>query len=576
MKYLPVTKDELDILKWDSLDIILVSGDSYIDSPYNGTALIGRYLAKNGFRVGIIPQPDIHSSVDITRLGEPNLFWGVSGGTVDSMVANYTASKKKRRSDDFTPGGINNKRPDRAVIVYSNLIRKYFKNTKPIVLGGIEASLRRVAHYDFWSNKIRKSILFDAKADMLVYGMGEKTILQVAHAVKQKKNWHTINGLCYISNTIPENYKELPSFEDVQKSKSKFTKMFHQFYNNNDPITAFGLAQKTDTRFLIQNKPAKHLSQKELDNIYDMDFALDAHPSHVSHGKIKALDTIKFSLTTHRGCYGECNFCAIAVHQGQTVHWRSEKSILKEAKKFTKHKSFKGIISDAGGPTANMYGFECEKKIQKGCCDNKRCISPTVCRSMKPDHSHQINLLNKIQNINGVKKVFIASGIRYDMIVNDKKYGQKYVNSLVQKHTSGQLKVAPEHTDNSVLKLMGKPDVSSLKKFHHMFENAVSHSDKKQFLTYYLIAAHPGCTDNEMKSLKEFTSKNLKINPEQVQIFTPLPSTYSALMYYTEKDPFTGSNIFVEKDRNKKIKQKDILTQKKRYKKTEKNNYKHH
>lgn len=567
MKYLPVTKDELDTLKWDSLDIIIVSGDSYIDSPYNGTALIGRYLAKNGFRVGIIPQPDIHSDIDITRLGEPKLFWGVSGGTVDSMVANYTASKKKRRSDDFTPGGINNKRPDRAVIVYSNLIRKYFKNTKPIVLGGIEASLRRVAHYDFWSNKIRKSILFDAKADILVYGMGEKTILQVAHAFKQKKNWHTINGLCYISNTIPENYKELPSIEEVQKSKAKFTKMFHQFYKNNDPITAFGLAQKTDTRYLIQNKPADHLSQKELDNIYDMDFALDAHPSHLPHGKIKALDTIKFSLTTHRGCYGECNFCAIAVHQGQTVNWRSEKSILKEAKKFTKHKSFKGIISDAGGPTANMYGFECTKKIQKGCCDNKRCISPTICRLMKPDHSHQINLLNKIQNINGVKKVFIASGIRYDMIVSDKKHGQKYVNSLVQKHTSGQLKVAPEHTDNFVLKLMGKPDVSTLKQFHKMFENAVSHSDKKQFLTYYLIAAHPGCTDNEMKSLKEFTSKSLKINPEQVQIFTPLPSTYSALMYYTEKDPFTGSDIFVEKDTNKKIKQKDILTQKSRYKK---------
>lgn len=565
MEFLPVTKDELKTLKWDSLDIILVSGDSYIDSPYNGTALIGRYLAKNGFRVGIIPQPDVHSDIDITRLGEPNLFWGISGGTVDSMVANYTASKKRRKSDDFTPGGINNKRPDRAVIVYSNLIRKYFKNTKPIVLGGIEASLRRIAHYDFWSNKLRKSILFDAKADMLVYGMGEKTILQVAHALKQKKNWQKINGLCYISNEIPENYKELPSFEEVQKTKAQFTRMFHLFYVNNDPITAFGLAQKTDTRYLIQNKPANHLSQKELDNIYDMDFVLDAHPSHTKYGKVKALETIKFSLTTHRGCYGECNFCSIAVHQGQTVNWRSEKSILKEVKKFTRHKTFKGIISDAGGPTANMYGFECNKKLAKGCCDNKRCIFPTICKLMKPDHSHQINLLNKIQNINGVKKVFIASGIRYDMVVSDKNFGQKYVNNLVQKHTSGQLKVAPEHTDNKILQLMGKPDQSSLKKFHQMFENAASHSDKKQFLTYYLIAAHPGCTDYEMKNLKEFTSKNLKINPEQVQIFTPLPSTYSALMYYTEQNPFNGSKIFVEKDTNKKIKQKDILTQKNRY-----------
>ena len=567
MEFLPTTKDELNKLKWKSLDIILVSGDCYVDSPFNGTALIGKYLAKNGFKVGIIPQPDVNSAVDITSLGEPNLFWGVSGGTVDSMVANYTASKKWRKTDDFTPGGINNKRPDRAVIVYSNLIRKHFKNTKPIVLGGIEASLRRVAHYDFWSNKLRKSILFDAKAEMLVYGMGEKTILKVAHAFKQNKEWKDINGLCYIANDIPENYIEMPSFEDVNKSKAKFTKMFHIFYKNNDPLTASGLAQKTDTRYLIQNKPADHLSQKELDNIFNLDFALDAHPSHTPHGKVKALDTIKFSLTTHRGCYGECNFCAIAVHQGQRVTWRSEKSVLNEAKKFTKHKSFKGNISDAGGPTANMYGFECEKKIQKGCCEKKRCISPTVCRSMQPDHSHQINLLQKLQNINGVKKVFIASGIRYDMIVSDKKYGQKYVNNLVQKHTSGQLKIAPEHTDNKILELMGKPDQSSLLKFQDMFKKATSHSDKKQFLTYYLIAAHPGCTDHEMKSLKNFTSDRLKINPEQVQIFTPLPSTYSALMYYTEKDPFTGLDIFVEKDTNKKVKQKDLLTTKRAFQK---------
>ncbi len=567
MKFLPITKDEVKKLNWDSLDIILVSGDCYVDSSYNGTALIGRYLLKNGFRVGIIPQPDIHSKIDITALGEPNLFWGVSGGTVDSMVANYTASKKWRKSDDFTPGGINNKRPDRAVIVYSNLIRKHFKNTKPIVLGGIEASLRRVAHYDFWTNKLRKSILFDAKADMLVYGMGEKTIVQVAHAIKQNKNWQDINGLCYISNEIPENYKELPSFENVQKSKAQFTKMFHLFYKNNDPITAHGIVQKTDTRYLVQNKPSNHLSQKELDNIFDMDFALDAHPLHSKDGKVKALDTIKFSLTTHRGCYGECNFCAIAVHQGQTINSRSEKSIIKEAKKFTKNKAFKGIIHDAGGPTANMYGFECEKKIKLGCCETKRCISTTVCRTLKPNHEPQINLLNNLKNIDGVKKVFIASGIRYDMIVEDKKFGQKYVNSLVQHHTSGQLKIAPEHTDDKVLELMGKPDQATLVEFHSMFQKATQHYDKKQFLTYYLIAAHPGCTEHEMKNLKEFTSNNLRINPEQVQIFTPLPSTYSALMYYTEKDPFTGLDIYVEKDLNKKVKQKDILTQKTQFKK---------
>ncbi len=562
MKFLPTTKAELQKLNWDKLDIILVSGDSYLDSPFIGISVIGRYLVKNGYRVGIIAQPDITSEQDIMRLGEPKLFWGISGGSVDSMVANYTASRKKRKSDDFTPGGINNRRPDRAVIVYSNLIRKYFKNTKPIILGGIEASLRRIAHYDYWTNKIRKSILFDAKADALVYGMGEKTILKLAESFKQKKDWHNLKGLCYISNEQPDNYLELPSFDEVKNSKSKFTGMFHTFYKNNDPITAKGLCQKNDTRFLIQNPPDSYLSQAEMDEIYEMNFALELHPYYKKMGKVKALDTIKFSLATHRGCYGECNFCAIAVHQGQTIRWRSEKSVVNEATKFGRHSDFAGIISDAGGPTANMYGFECDKKLKKGCCDNKRCLYPEICSLMKPDHSQQLSLLKKIQNIDSVKKVFIASGIRYDLIIKDKQFGQKYLNKLLDSHTSGQLKVAPEHTDDKILDLMGKPDKESLLQFNKMFAKASDKTDKKQFLTYYLIAAHPGCTDTEMKNLKAFTSKNLKINPEQVQIFTPLPSTYSALMYYTEQNPFTGQKIFVEKDVNKKVNQKNTLTQK--------------
>ncbi len=568
MKFLPTTKDELKKLGWDELDIILISGDSYIDSPYIGISVIGRYLAKHGYRVGIIAQPERSSEKDITRLGEPKLFWGVSGGSVDSMVANYTATKKKRKSDDFTPGGINNRRPDRAVIVYSNLIRRFFKNTKPIVLGGIEASLRRVAHYDYWTDSIRKSILFDAKADALVYGMGEKTIVGVADSIRDGKDWRTIKGLCYISNEYRDDYLELPSFQEVQSLESKFTAMFHAFYKNNDPLTAKGLYQKSDTRYLIQNPPEKYLSQKEMDEIYEMGFALELHPYYKKSGKVKALETIKFSLTTHRGCYGECNFCAIAVHQGQTVRWRSEDSVVKEAGKFSSHPDFKGIISDAGGPTANMYGFECPKKIEQGCCDDKRCLFPTICPQMKPDHSQQMSLLNKIQNIDGVKKVFIASGVRYDLVIEDKQSGRKYLNQLVDKHTSGQLKVAPEHTEDKILSLMGKPGSKSLLQFNRMFENSAARSDKEQFLTYYLIAAHPGCSDNEMRELKAFTSKNLKINPEQVQIFTPLPSTYSALMYYTEKNPFTGKRIFVEKDLNKKIGQKNILTQKASFKKT--------
>jgi len=560
MKFLPTTKDELKQLGWDQLDIVLISGDSYIDSPFIGITVIGRYLINNGFRVGIIAQPDLSSEQDITRLGEPKLFWGISGGAVDSMVANYTASKRKRRSDDFTPGGINNRRPDRAVIVYSNLIRKYFKNTKPIVLGGIEASLRRVAHYDYWSDKIRKSILFDAKADALVYGMGEKTILQLAKAFKHNSNWQKTDGICYISNDLPEGYLELPSFDEVQHSKSKFTAMFHTFYKNNDPLTAKGLYQKSDTRYLIQNPPASYLSQREMDGVYETEFALEQHPYYQKLGDVKALDTIRFSLTTHRGCYGECNFCAIAVHQGQTVRWRSEKSVIKEAKRFNSHTKFKGIIGDAGGPTANMYGFECDKKIAKGCCEDKRCVSPTPCPLMKPDHSQQMSLLKKLADVEGVKKVFIASGIRYDLIIEDKQFGRKYLKQLVNEHTSGQLKVAPEHTDDAVLKLMGKPGTASLSQFNAMFSDAVSHSGKDQFLTYYLIAAHPGCTEDEMRHLKSYTSKHLRINPEQVQIFTPLPSTYSALMYYTERDSFTGKSVFVEKDINRKKTQKDILT----------------
>ncbi|MEW6410987.1 MAG: YgiQ family radical SAM protein [Candidatus Zixiibacteriota bacterium] len=562
MDFLPTTKHELKRLGWDQLDIILITGDSYIDSPYIGVAIIGRYLVKHGYRVGVIAQPDISSDKDITRLGQPRLFWGVSGGSVDSMVANYTAVKKRRKSDDFTPGDVNNRRPDRAVIVYSNLIRKHFKNTAPIVLGGVEASLRRIAHFDYWSDSIRRSILFDAKADGLLYGMAEKATFELANSIRGGKDWRDLRGLCHISNECPEGYIQLPSFDDVQSSKSKFTEMFHAFYRNNDPITAKGLCQLTDTRYLVQNPPAEHLTQDELDEIYEMDFARDLHPFYRKDGKVKALETIRFSLTSHRGCYGECGFCSIAVHQGQTVTWRSENSIAREAEKFKNHPEFKGIISDVGGPTANMYGFECRKKLKQGCCDDNRCLFPALCPVMKPDHSSQMKLLQRLSEIRGVKRVFVASGIRYDLVLEDKKFGRKYLDRLVSQHTSGQLKVAPEHTEDKILRLMGKPDKKSLLRFNRMFGESSKNTGKKQYLTYYLIAAHPGCTDDDMKRLKKFTSEKLKINPEQVQVFTPLPSTYSALMYYTERDPFTGKRIFVEKDLRAKARQKDIVTRK--------------
>lgn len=589
--FLPTTKKELSALGWQSLDVILVTGDAYIDSPSTGVAVIGKTLVKKGFKVGIIAQPDMDSDKDITRLGEPSLFWGISSGAVDSMVSNYTALKKRRKTDDYTPGGINNKRPDRAVIAYSNLVRRYFKSTCPIVLGGIEASLRRICHYDFWSDSIRRSVLFDAKADYLIYGMGEASVVELVDVLKgafsdrkdgaEKKisQIHKIRGLCYISKVIPADnlyFKYLPlyPYESVKKDKDKFAESFHIFYANNDPLTAQGLVQQQDSRYLVQNPPQFYPDTNGMDKIAQLDFERDVHPYYKKAGKVKALDTIQFSVSTHRGCYGECNFCSIAVHEGRTVRWRSEESILNEIRDLTQHPDFKGIISDAGGPTANMYGFECEKKIKHGACKDKRCMFPNICKNLKPDHSEQIKLLQKIREIKGVRKVFVASGIRYDLMFADKKSGIKYLETIVKDHVSGQLKVAPEHTEPRLLEIMGKSDKSylcdnynvmvnnsALLEFKKRFDTLTQQVDKKQFLTYYLMAAHPGCTLNDMKELKKFATERLHTNPEQIQIFTPTPSSYSTLMYYTGKCPFTGRLLFVEKNIKAKEEQKKAVTQ---------------
>ena len=558
--FLPTTMEEVKKLGWNYLDIILISGDTYIDSSYNGTALIGKWLYKHGFKVGIIAQPDINSDVDIKRLGEPKLYWAVSAGCVDSMVANYTATKKKRRSDDFTPDGENTKRPDRASIAYTNLIKRYFKNSEvPIVLGGIEASLRRITHYDYWSNNLRRPLIFDAKADILSYGMGEKSMLELARAIRDKKDWKDIRGLSYISKEIKEGYLELPSYENCVKDKKEFIKAFEIFYHNCDSILAKGLYQKCGDRYLIQNPPSENFSSKELDAIYSMDFERDVHPYYKKMGEVRALDTIKTSVTTHRGCYGECNFCAIAIHQGRTVISRSEESIIDEVREITRMKKFKGNIADVGGPTANMYQVECKKKLKFGACQNRRCLYPQKCPALKIDHSKQIDLLKSLKGIDKIKKIFIASGIRYDMILDDKKCGQMYMEEIIKDHVSGQMKIAPEHTEDKVLSLMGKQGKAPLKEFKEKFYEINKKLGKKQFLTYYLIAAHPGCNEKDMLDLKRFASAELRINPEQVQIFTPTPSTYSTLMYYTEMDPFTGKKLFVEKDNGKKQKQKDII-----------------
>jgi len=558
--FLPTTSHEMKTLGWDGLDVILVTGDAYIDSPHIGVAVVGKALLRAGYRVGIISQPDTTSSIDIMRLGEPALFWGITGGSIDSMVANYTPLKKRRKSDDYTPGGLNTKRPDRAVIVYANLIRQCSKKKKPLVLGGIEASLRRIAHYDFWSDSIRRSILFDAKADILVYGMGEYPVIELARSLSSGDDYKDMRGICSISKEKPKDAIELPSYEVVAKDVNAFIEMFHTFYRNNDPITGKALCQRHGDRYLVHNKPWLPLTEHELDAGYELGFEREVHPHEQALGEVKAIETIRFSITTHRGCMGQCNFCAISMHEGACVVSRSEDSIIAEAQRLTSHPKFKGYIQDVGGPTANMYGFACTANNHKGICTRRRCLYPDICTHLGINHNRQQRLLERLRAIPGIKKAFVSSGIRHDLVCADKLYGESYLNELAEHHVSGQMKLAPEHTDQGVLNKMGKAGNATLLEFRNRFLKISSQKGKKQFLTYYFLAAHPGCTEMDMKRLKSFVNKNLKLCPEQVQIFTPTPSTYSTLMYYTGLDPFTGEKIFVEKDPVCKKRQKDILT----------------
>ena len=563
--FLPTTPEELRDLGWSQLDVILITGDSYVDSPFVGVSIIGQWLRKAGYRVGIIAQPDVVSGNDITRLGEPALFWGVTGGCIDSMVANRTASGKRRREDDFTAGGVNCRRPDRAAIVYANLIRRWFKGTKPIVLGGVEASLRRIAHYDAWSQSVRRSILIDAKADLLVYGMGEKTTRELAARLKEGRAVSDLRGLCYVAAEKKPDTLELPPFEEAVADPTAFTEMFFDFYRNQDPQTAQGLCQRQGSRWLIHNPPQFPLTEGEMDDIYGMDFERALHPHDARYGKLRALETIRFSIPTHRGCYGECHFCAIAVHEGRTVSSRSEGSILREAERLTSLSDFKGYILDVGGPTANMYGIECKKKLLRGACPEKRCLFPAVCASLRPDHGRQIALLEKLRHIGGVKQAIVASGIRYDLVLADRKHGKSYLREVVRHHLSGQMKIAPEHSEERVLECMGKPCRDALLTFRDLFRQFTAEAGKEQFLTYYLIAAHPGCTKEDMEALRRFASRELAIHPEQVQLFTPTPSTFSTLMYHTERDPFRGRKIFVDKTASGRELQKKILVAKKSY-----------
>ena len=557
--FLPATRDEMDRLGWSELDVILVTGDTYIDSPYHGAAVVGQVLVKEGFRVGIVSQPRIDTIEDIARLGEPRLFWGVSAGCVDSMVANYTSSGKRRHQDDFTAGGENDRRPDRASIAYTGLIRRAFKGTVPIAIGGIEASLRRVAHYDWWDDKIRRSLLFDAKADLLVYGMGESTSLELARRRRDGLPWDDLRGVCRIGREKPEDALEIVSYDEIAADRAKYVEMFKQFYKHSDPVSGKTLAQRHGDRWLVQNPPSPNLTTEELDRFSDIPWELETHPREAVHGPVKAWETVRFSVMTHRGCYGECNFCAIAVHQGLTIQSRSEHSVVAEIQRMTQHPKFKGIVADVGGPTANMYGYECSKKQKKGSCEHKRCVCPTTCPAMPVTHEPHLKLLRKVRAMEGIRKVFVASGIRTDLVMDDKRFGDAYIEEIAAHHVSGQLKVAPEHFDDRILGLMGKPGLDTILDFKERFERASAKAGKKQFLTYYVIAAHPGCSLEDMKAMGDYARSRFGLTPEQVQIFTPTPGTWSTVMYATGIDPFTGSPVFVERDGGRRRLQKQVV-----------------
>ena len=549
--FLPTTKEEMEKLGWNELDVILVTGDAYVDHPSFGVALIGHYLVSKGYKVGVIGQPDWRSDKDITRLGRPRLFFGITAGNVDSMVANYTASMKKRKNDDYSPMGQAGRRPDRATIVYANLVRRCFPDV-PIVLGGLEASLRRFAHYDWWQDRVRKSVLVDSKADLLVYGMAEKTVLNIARILEKTGDidrCKELRGVMYWSSHKPNDAIELPSYEEISMDKKKFAEAVKMQLLLTDPFRSVKLCQKQDTRYVVQNPPELPLEQAELDELYLLPFERRVHPFYESMGHVKAIDTVQFSITAVRGCYGGCAFCALTHHQTTHVVYRSEESILEEVKQLTKHPDFKGIISDVGGPTANLYGARCERREKQGQCA-RYCVFPSPCERAVPNHSSFLNLLRKIKSIPKVRHVFVSSGIRHDLVLSDPS-GEEFIKELVH-FTPGQLKLAPEHAHPKVLKFMRKPPAELFLVFKEKFEKLARLQGKERYVIGYFIVAHPGESEKENDYLKRFIQKKLGYKPQQVQIFTPSPGTLSTAMYYSGIDPLTNEEVFVEKSLKKR------------------------
>ncbi|OIO34448.1 MAG: YgiQ family radical SAM protein [Candidatus Omnitrophica bacterium CG1_02_40_15] len=548
-RFLPICKQDMKEKGWDELDIILITGDAYVDHPSFGAAVIARVLESAGFKVGIIAQPDWKTSDDFLKLGKPRLFFGITAGNMDSILSNYTINRSKRKQDDYSPGGKIGLRPNRATIVYANKVRELFPDT-PIVLGGIEASLRRLAHYDFWSDAVRRSILLDAKADLLVYGMGEKQIVEVANRLQKGediKSLDNIRGTVIIKKDISglKNYLEIPFFEEIEKDKDKFNEAFRLFYLESDPVRGKTIAQKHGDRFVIQLPPEKPLTYKELDDIYLFDYARLPHPSYDKEGGVPGFETVKNSIISHRGCSGECSFCSLGIHQGRIIQSRSRESIVKEIEILTQQKYFKGTITDIGGPTANLYAADCKSWERRGACKDKKCLMPSKCQNLKLGYDETLSLWDRIKKIKGVKHIFIGSGLRYDLLTD--KQSDRYLKALCREHVSGYLKVAPEHTVDKVLELMNKPGIRVYERFVKRFQNANRELGKKQFIVNYFITSHPGADKNASLEMARYLSER-KIRPEQIQDFIPLPMTVSAAMYWTGKNPMTGENVYVPKD----------------------------
>ena len=564
MPFLPITVKEMQSAGFSTPDFVIVTGDAYVDHPSFGTAIISRVLEAEGFNVCIIPQPTKDS--DFTRFGKPRLAFLVNSGNIDSMVAHYTAAKKRRSDDAYTPGGKAGKRPDRAVIVYTKKLRELFGNV-PIAIGGVEASLRRFAHYDYWDDRVRPSILLDSTADLLMYGMGERHIAEIAHRLHEGEkitDLTDIKGTCYAVNSSEyqpiKGAVECPSFEIVsgnnEKSKRQYAISTRIQQEEHDATRGKTVIQKSGNKIVVQNPPSPPLSTEEMDRVYSLPYMRDYHPSYEQQGGVPGIAEVKFSIIHNRGCFGACNFCALAYHQGRSISVRSHESVIEEAKKITEMPDFKGYIHDVGGPTANFRTPSCDKQEKAGLCPDRKCLAPTMCPAVKVDHSDYLKLLRELRQLPKVKKVFIRSGIRFDYLIADKN--EEFFKELVTHHTSGQLKVAPEHCSDNVLKYMGKPKISVYNRFEKRFYELTKSIGKKQYLVPYLMSSHPGSTLNDAIELSLFLKRN-RLHPEQVQDFYPTPGTVSTCMFYTGLDPYTLEPVYVPRTPEEKAEQRALL-----------------